>query len=316
MRVLVTGGAGFIGSNLVRRLLLDEHVVTVVDDLSTGHIENIPNGVGFECLDILDASLPSVVAACSPDAVVHLAAQASVPYSLKHPERDWAVNAEGTRRVGRAAVEAGARRVISASSAAVYGEPAELPLAESSPKAPVNPYGSSKLAAESLLAEELAHSGVDHASFRFSNVFGPRQDALGEGGVVAIFCHDLATGATPTIFGTGEQTRDFIFVEDVVSAIVAALDLGASLRSGPEGEAVAFNISTGREMSVSDLGRRLLAASGGSANFRHEPARDGDVERSVLDPAAAQRAFGWRAAASLDDALEATWRWFAGQDGV
>ena len=173
---------------------------------------------------------------------MHLAAQASVTASIADPDRDWAVNAEGTRVVAEAARAAGARRVISASSAAVYGEPAEtdLPLAETAAKAPANPYGRSKLAAEGLLARALTGSDTDWSSFRFSNVYGPRQDGAGEGGVVAIFCQHMHDNVTPVIYGDGRQSRDFVYVGDVVSAIVLALCLprSDSTRPGVPGAAL------------------------------------------------------------------------------
>ncbi|MDP2181337.1 MAG: NAD-dependent epimerase/dehydratase family protein, partial [Actinomycetota bacterium] len=200
MRILVTGGAGFIGSNLVHALS-GEHEVGVIDDLSTGSIEDLHPAAWFRKLDILDPAFPALIAEFGPHAVVHLAAQASVTESLRDPERDWQVNAEGTRMVAAAAAAAGAKRMISASSAAVYGEPSVVPLSEDAHKAPANPYGRSKLAAEQFLAEEIVSTAVDFASFRFSNVYGPRQDWRGEGGVVAIFCARLAAGERPIIFG-------------------------------------------------------------------------------------------------------------------
>jgi UDP-glucose 4-epimerase len=231
MRVLVTGGAGFIGSNLVDALVARGDTVGVIDDLSTGKAQNLNPSAWFREMDILDVSVPDVACEFAPDAVVHLAAQASVAVSLRDPNRDFAVNAEGTRAVARAALASGAKRMISASSAAVYGEPAEslLPLLETAPKAPANPYGNSKLAAESMLAEKLLGTGCDFASFRFSNVYGPRQDAAGEGGVVSLFCDRMHAGTAPVVYGTGEQTRDFIFVGDIVGAIIAALVCGAPL---------------------------------------------------------------------------------------
>ena len=312
MRVLVTGGAGFIGSNLVHALISGGHSVGVIDDLSTGHHENLHPHAWFRTLDILSPEMPGAVAEFAPDAVVHLAAQASVTESQRDPERDWAVNAEGTAAVARAARAAGARRVISASSAAVYGEPdaAMLPLVETAPKAPANPYGKSKLAAESMLADALAGSDVDHACFRFSNVYGPRQDAAGEGGVVALFCAAMHAQTPPIIFGDGTQTRDFIYVGDVVGAIISALVAEGKLaQDGADG--ASYNVSTGSEISVNDLLMSLRQTSRylGGTDFR--PGREGDVARSSLSPAKAVHAFGWKAHQTLDVGLQFTWQWFA-----
>jgi UDP-glucose 4-epimerase len=314
MRILVTGGAGFIGSNLVDALVSQGHEVGVVDDLSTGKRENIHLGIWVREVDILDPALPALVTEFGPEAVVHLAAQASVPESLRDSERDWAVNAEGTRIVAKAALAAGASRMVSASSAAVYGEPAEadLPLAETAAKAPVNPYGNSKLAAEGLLAAELSGTTVDWASFRFANVYGPRQDGLGEGGVVSVFCQRIHDGQAPVIFGDGTQTRDFIFVGDVVGAILAAIDAKGPLARGL-GDEAAYNISTGREASVDDLFTALQAASGFFGDARYEAAREGDVMRSSLDPRKAAEVFGWSAQRRLASGAEVTWRWYASQ---
>jgi UDP-glucose 4-epimerase len=314
VRILITGGAGFIGTNLAYALIAGGSEVGIVDDLSTGKPENLHPHAWTRTVDILDPAFPELVAEFAPDAVVHLAAQASVPESLRDPERDWAVNAEGTRIVAETAVAAGAVRVISASSAAVYGEPAEadLPLAETAPKAPASPYGRSKLAAEGLLAEALLGTNIDFASFRFSNVYGPRQDAAGEGGVVALFGAAMAAGRKPRIYGTGEQTRDFIYVGDVVGALVSAIfaDENLALESGDE---PVYNISTGRETSVNDLLRAMRAASGYEGDVESAPAREADVMRSSLDPRKAGRTFGWQAHQTLELGVEMTWRWFAGR---
>lgn len=312
MRVLVTGGAGFIGSNLVRALLGSGHDVLVVDDLSTGTIGNLDPRAGFRTLDILDPGLEGVFAEFSPEAVVHLAAQASVVVSLQDPERDRAVNVDGTAAVACAARAAGARRMISASSAAVYGEPESLPLAESAAKAPTSPYGSSKLAAETALAEALAGSTTDFASFRFSNVYGPRQDASGEGGVVAIFCDRMQREEPPVVFGDGKQTRDFIYVGDVVAAIMAALAAEGPLAAeGADGPA--YNVSTGQRASVQQLLIAIRVAAGYFGPQIDEPARAGDIVDSALDPAKAEAAFGWKAGVELEKGVELTWRWFSRQ---
>lgn len=312
MKVLVTGGAGFIGSNLVRSLLTSGDDVFVVDDLSTGKPDNLDPRAGFRRMDILDEDLEGLVAKVAPDTVVHLAAQASVPASWADPQRDRAVNAEGTRRVALAARKAGVRRLLSASSAAVYGAPAELPLRESSQKGPVNPYGESKLEAESLLAEALEGSGVDFASLRFSNVYGPRQDAQGEGGVVAVFCSRIAEGQRPVVFGDGSQTRDFIYVGDIVAAIHAALGSQRAL-AAPGADGAAYNISTGTESSVQQLLMAIRATSGYLGPVDGAELPEGDVARSVLDATKAAETFGWRSNVDLETGMRQTWRWFGGR---
>lgn len=312
MKVLVTGGAGFIGSNLVFALISGGHEVLVVDDLSAGRVENIDPRAEFRRLDILDADLSGTIAAYSPQAVVHLAAQASVPASIKDPVRDRMVNVDGTVAVARAARDAGARRMISASSAAVYGEPEMLPLPESAAKRPQSPYGESKLAAEVALAAELSGTDTDFASFRFANVYGPRQDAAGEGGVVAIFCDRLRRQERPLIFGDGNQTRDFIYVGDVVNAILSALGSHQRLAGeGPDG--AAFNISTGTRTSITQLLTSLRAVARYFGPQDHAEARGGDIVHSALDPSKAQRTFGWSAGVDIDTGVAATWRWFSGR---
>jgi len=313
MRVLVTGGAGFIGSNLVTALTMGGNEVGIIDDLSSGKAENLIGLAWFREMDILDPALDAAVAEFAPEAVVHLAAQPSVAASLADPDRDWAVNVEGTRAVARAAVAAGATRVVSASSAAVYGEPAELPLKETSPKAPANPYGRSKLAAEAALAEALAPSGTDFASLRFSNVYGPRQDAQGEGGVVSIFASKMIAGQVPVIYGDGTQTRDFIFVGDVVAAIVTALFVDVELGAAAMPDGPAYNVSTGKETSVNELAGMMALSALFARPFSHEPARGGDVARSALDPAKAAAVFDWQARAGLEAALKMTLTWFRSQ---
>lgn len=309
MRILVTGGAGFIGSNLVHALVTGRHDVGVIDDLSVGRPENLHPAAWFRRIDILDPGFAGVVAEFAPEAVVHLAAQADVQASIADPGRDHAVNVDGTRAVALAAAAAGAERVVSASSAAVYGEPAEVPLLETSPKSPSNPYGRSKLEAEAALAEALEGTATDFASFRFANVYGPRQDGHGEGGVVAIFATRLAAGERPVIFGSGRQTRDFIYVGDVVAAIISALFSDDPL-AGPLPDGPAYNISTGRESSVEEIAGILRMESMVLKEAGRRPAREGDVERSALDPAKALEVFGWTANQDLETGLSMTWTYF------
>jgi UDP-glucose 4-epimerase len=307
MRVLVTGGAGFIGSSLVHALIGGGSQVGVIDDFSTGSMANVHPAVWLRRMDILDPGLSDAVAEFAPEAVVHLAAQTDVSRSFADPERDRAVNVSGTAAVACAAAGAGARRVLSASSAAVYGVPESLPLREDAPKRPANPYGVSKLAAESALAEALSGTGVDFASMRFSNVYGPRQDWRGEGGVVAIFAARLAAGERPVIYGDGRQTRDFIYVGDVVAFIAEALESAAPL-AGPMPDGPAYNVSTGNAVSVLQVAAYLSAASGVLKQPEPRPARQGDIADSALDPAKAA-ALGWHAAQPIDSGLAFTWRW-------
>jgi len=309
MRVVVTGGAGFIGSSLVYALISGRSQVTVIDDLSTGSIDNVHPAAGFRRIDVTGPGLVDAIVAAAPELIVHLAAQVSVPVSIADPELDHRVNVEGTRAVAEAAVAAGARRVLFASSAAVYGEPAELPLTEESPTAPAVPYGHSKLEAEGVLAEVLRPAGIDFASLRFANVYGPRQKAEGEGGVVAQFGSRMARRETPVIYGTGAQTRDFIFVADVVNACIQAAEFEGELAL-PGANGPAYNISTGTATSVNMLAEGLRVAMRYPGEIEHADPRPGDVEHSVLSPEKAARVFGWRAAVELQTGLGGTAAWF------
>lgn len=310
MPFLITGGAGFIGSALVHSLVGGGADVTVIDDLSTGTMANVHPAAGFRCLEVTEPGLAAAIEEVRPDVVIHLAAQVSVAASVADPEHDWHVNVDGTRAVAEAAAVAGTKRVLFASSAAVYGEPVSLPLTERSPTHPAVPYGSSKLAAERVLSEVLRPAGIDFACLRLANVYGPRQRAEGEGGVVAEFASRMAAGTTPVIFGTGRQTRDFIYVADVAAAFLAAADCEGELalpgESGP-----AYNISTGSATSVNALAEGLRAAMRYAGTIEHRQPREGDVEESVLDSSKAARTFGWRAAVDLQSGLAATGAWFA-----
>jgi len=306
MRCLVTGGAGFIGSNLVDALLVRGDEVTVVDDLSTGRRANLEGALvaGAELLelDIRDAQALSEVAADrKPGAIFHLAAQIDVRKSLEDPAFDAAVNVGGTANVLEAASEAGTGRVVFVSTGgAIYGEGAgkELPLDESAAIAPLSAYGQSKYAAEGYLALYERLYGVSGMALRLGNVYGPRQDPLGEAGVVAIFCGKLRGGGRPTVFGDGTQTRDYIYVGDIVDAALAA---AASDYVG------AVNIGTGKEVSVLDL-IAVLRELGGNGAFEAEFAgpRPGEVQRIALDAGLAGRVLGWTAKTDLREGMRLT----------
>ena len=294
--VLVTGGAGFIGSHLVDSLVAAGRRVTVLDDLSTGRWENLAGaldrGVRLHTVDVTDApAVARAFVATRPDTVFHLAAQIDVRDAVRDPARDAAVNLIGTVTLLEAARRHGAARFVLASTGgAIYGEADVVPTPESAPARPASPYAASKAAAETYLELYRSLHGLSTISLRMANVYGPRQ-AGGESGVIAIFCGAAAVGSGVTIYGDGGQTRDFVFVEDVVEAFLAA---GESAGGG------AFNIATGRETTILDLARTL------DLRVRHEPARVGEVHRSCLDPGAAARRLGWHARTPLAAGVDQT----------
>lgn len=306
MKCLVTGGAGFIGSNLVDALLARGDEVTVVDDLSTGRRVNLDGALaaGAELveLDIRDAAaLAALTAEGQPETVFHLAAQIDVRKSLEDPAFDAAINVGGTANVLDAARAAGTGRIVFVSTGgAIYGEGEgqQLPLDEATAIAPLSAYGQSKYAAEGYLALYERLYGVSGMALRLGNVYGPRQDPLGEAGVIAIFCGLLRAGERPTVFGDGTQTRDYIYVGDVVAAALAAADSAAT---------GAVNIGTGREASVLELAR-MLGRLGGADGFEPEfaPPRAGEVQRISLDASRAEAELGWRPTTSLEDGLRRT----------
>jgi UDP-glucose 4-epimerase len=306
MRCLVTGGAGFIGSNLVDALLARGDEVTVVDDLSTGRRSNLEPALaaGAELveLDIRDgAALTELARARRPERIFHLAAQIDVRKSIEDPAFDAAVNVGGTANVLEAARAGECGRVVFISTGgAIYGEGEgqQLPLVEDAPIAPLSAYGQSKYAGEGYLALYERLYGLSGVSLRLGNVYGPRQDPLGEAGVIAIFCGALREGRRPTIFGDGTQTRDYIYVGDVVAAALAA---GDSEATGP------INIGTGRETNVLEL-VEALKTQGGNDDFEADfaPPRTGEVQRISIDPGRAQRELEWRAEVGLEDGLRRT----------
>jgi UDP-glucose 4-epimerase len=306
MKALVTGGAGFIGSNLVDALLARGDEVTVLDDLSTGRHENLEPGLAKGAAlveaDIRDReALEGIAHEHEPEVVFHLAAQIDVRKSIADPAWDASINVGGTANVLEAARAAGARRLVfSSTGGAIYGEGEgqELPLAEDAPLAPEAPYGQSKYAGEGYLSLYERLYGLSSVPLRLGNVYGPRQDPLGEAGVVAIFCGRLREGKRPTVFGDGRQTRDYIYVGDVVAAMLAAAE---STATGP------FNVGTGVETDVLEL-VRALGELGGAEDFEPElaPPRAGEVQRISIDPALAKRELGWEAKTGLDEGLRLT----------
>ena len=306
MRTLVTGGAGFIGSHLVDALLARGDTVTVVDNLSSGKERNLDAalaaGAVLERVDIRDAAgLASAVAAADPEVVFHLAAQVDVRISIADPALDARTNIEGTINVLEAVRNAGGRTrvVFSSTGGAIYGETDILPTPETVEPLPMAAYGQSKFCAERYLGLYARLYGMSTVALRFGNVYGPRQDPHGEAGVVAIFCGRLRDGGRPKIFGEGTQTRDYIYVADLVAAI---------LRAGEADTGGVMNIGTEEETSVLDIVRRLAELHGPSApEPEFAPARLGEIERSCLDAGRAREALGWSSQTPIAEGLRLTY---------
>jgi UDP-glucose 4-epimerase len=308
MRTLVTGGAGFIGSNLVDALVARGDDVVVLDDLSSGREGNLEGAVdaGARLVvgDITDPeAVDSVFASHAPQQVFHLAAQIDVRKSVADPVFDLHLNVGGTINLLLASREAGVERYLFASTGgAIYGEGAgrELPLKEDADRRPDAPYGQSKLAAEGYVDLFARLHGLSAAALRLGNVYGPRQDPHGEAGVVAIFCGALLEGSSPQVFGDGLQTRDYIYVGDVVSAFLAASDSDVT---------GALNIGTGREATVLEVGAAIAAAYGEEFEPEMAAPRPGEVERIAIDPARAREKLGWQADMALEEGLRLTAEW-------
>jgi UDP-glucose 4-epimerase len=293
VRAVVTGGAGFIGSNLVDALLERGDDVTVVDNLSSGKREFVGASATFQEQDVRDE-----LSFDGADVVFHLAAQADVQTSMQRPEFDAAVNVVGTVRVLEAARAAGAQVVFSSTGGAIYGE-CPVPAVEDRELEPLSPYGVAKLCGEKYLDGWNRIHGSGHVVLRFANVYGPRQDSGLEGGVVSIFLERMARRDGTTIFGDGSQVRDFVFVGDVVDALLAA--------AGHEGGI--FNVGSGSATSIRELHSACAAVAGAADTPRFEEARLGDVLRSILDVARIEHELGWRAKTPLDEGLRKTWEW-------
>ncbi|GAA2814864.1 NAD-dependent epimerase/dehydratase family protein [Crossiella cryophila] len=306
MRVLVTGGAGFIGSHLSDRLLAEGHQVTVLDDLSNGRPANLAGAVTsdrfrFVELDVTGPELAAAVADAQPEVIFHLAAQVDVRASVADPLHDAKVNVLGTIAVLEAARAAGTRKVLFASSVAIYGPTTDLPVAETAPTNPLSPYASSKLTGETYLRQYRQLHGVDFTALAFGNVYGPRQDPHGEAGVVAIFAGALTSGGPTKVFGEGGNTRDYIYVGDIVDALVKA--------SAEAGGGQRFNLGTGVETSDLELHRIVAKAAGVDQEPEFAPARPGDLAAMVLDSSAAHAELGWRPATDLTEGVANVVAW-------
>jgi UDP-glucose 4-epimerase len=307
MKALVTGGAGFIGSTLVDRLVADGHDVAVVDDFSSGSEDNLVGareaGATVHSVDIRDDAVTGLVAGAQPEVVFHLAAQADVRVSVARPAHDASINIIGLLNVLEGAREAGSRKVVFASSGGtIYGEPdpSVLPVDESNPELPIAPYGVAKKVGTDYLRAYRAVHGLDWTSLALANVYGPRQDPHGEAGVVAIFAGLLLEGKPCTVFGTGEQTRDYVYVNDVVDAFARAADAGSENL---------YNIGTGQETTVNELYQAMADAAGVTDPPTYAPARPGELDRSCLNAGKAKAELGWSPQMPLPEGVAAVLDW-------
>lgn len=311
MRILVTGAAGFIGSTLVDHLLAAGHKVVAVDDLSSGRLQNLSAagadaGFRFVQADIAAPGTAELVAESAPEAICHLAAQVSVRASVHDPVQDAVQNVVGTVRVLEAARLAGVRRVVFTSSGgSVYGSPRDLPVSEETPTDPLSPYATSKAAGELYARTFHRLHGLETCSLALANVYGPRQDPHGEAGVVAIFSGAMLRGESTRVYGDGRQTRDYVYVGDVVAAFSRAVVPGA-----PGGDGRRYNIGTGVQTADRELHRLVAAATGAPDDPEFAPPRLGDLKAIAVDPGRAERELGWRPEVGLAEGIARTVEWF------
>jgi len=305
MKVLVTGGAGFIGSNLGDRLIEEGHKLVVLDDLSSGRRDQVPPAANFYQMELDSRWLDRVVEREKPDAVCHLAAQISVRKSVEDPIFDARVNILGSIGLIQACRSHGVKRfVFTSTGGAIYGDADEIPTPETYNAAPISPYGTSKLSVEHYLHCFRSLGGFSSAALRLANVYGPRQDPHGEAGVVAIFCRALLEGSTPTINGDGMQTRDYVYVGDVVEAFMRALG------SDAQGS---FNVGTEVETDVNQLYEQVARATGSSLPAGHGPGRPGEQQRSSVSIAQIREVMGWKPTVALPEGIEQTVDYFRRQ---
>jgi UDP-glucose 4-epimerase len=308
-KILVTGGAGFIASHVADAYLAAGHAVWIVDDLSSGRMSNVPDGAEFVEMDVRDPDIRNLFRDVRFDIVNHHAAQIDVRSSVADPTNDAQINLLGLLNITEAAMEVGTRRVVFVSSGGVvYGEPEQIPTPESAPKQPLSPYGVTKLGGEYYLNYYRKVRGLEYVALRYSNVFGPRQDPHGEAGVVAIFCTRLLNGSALTVFGDGEQTRDYVFVRDVVAANMLATSVDLPDAEGLD--ARAFNVGTGVGTSVIRLAEVLQGIAGSDLPLNHESARPGELRHSTLDSGLI-RSRGWEPSFTLEQGLRETYEYIA-----
>ncbi len=308
-RVLVAGGAGFIGSHIAEAYLADGWEVEIIDDLSRGKEHNVPSGACFTRLDVRSPEARERVARGRFDVVNVQAAQIDVRHSVEQPAYDADINLLGLINVLEGAGAGGVGRVVFASSGGVlYGEAATVPTPETAPKMPVSPYGVSKLAGEHYLRALAALRGFEGVAMRYANVFGPRQDPKSEAGVVSIFVSRLRAGQALTIYGNGRQTRDYVFVRDVARANVLAST--ARLPVPDEHDAIGFNVATSTELSVVELAETVGRVLGRTPDIRFEDARAGELQRSSLDTSKARQVLGWKPEFSFESGLAELISWF------
>jgi UDP-glucose 4-epimerase len=310
-RALVTGGAGFIGSHVADALLEQGFTVDILDNLSSGDRRNVPAAATFHALDITSPEAARLVRESRFDTICHLAAQIDVRKSVADPAFDAAVNVGGTLNLVEAVRQSrhATRFIFSSTGGAIYGDFVPVPTREQEPKDPESPYGIAKLSAEYYLAYYARVHGLDTVALRYSNVYGPRQNPHGEAGVVAIFCARILAGRPLTVFGEGTQTRDYVYVQDVARANVAAAT--RPLARPAQLDVRAFNVGTSRQTTVLELAEGLLRAAGSSVAVEHAPARSGEQQRSAIVIDKTARELGWQPQVELEEGLRRTFEFFA-----